>query len=180
MSGFAGDGLLRSFWLGGFEGADHVNAAGQALDMVQATGHLDRLEEDYRRAARLGLRTLRESVGWRLCEGAGGALDLSRAVRQAQAARAAGIQPLWTLMHYGLPPDLSLFDDALVERFARFAGAVACALRPLCPAPRFYTPVNEISFLAWAASTGGLLGGNDGGVAAGDGTAAGSELSGYQ
>ncbi len=149
--------LLRSFWMGGYEGADHVNAAGEALDMVRATGHLARLDEDYRRAARLGLRTLRETIGWRLSEGAGGALDLGRAVQLAQAARRAGIQPLWTLMHYGLPPDLSFFDDALIERFARFAGAVARALRPLCEAPRFYTPVNEISFLAWAASCGGVL-----------------------
>ncbi len=149
--------LLRSFWMGGYEGADHVNAAGEALDMVRATGHLARLDEDYRRAAGLGLRTLRETIGWRLCEGAGGALDLGRAVQLAQAARRAGIQPLWTLMHYGLPPDLSFFDDALIERFARFAGAVARALRPLCEAPRFYTPINEISFLAWAAGSGGVL-----------------------
>jgi len=169
---------LPSFWIGGYEGADHVNAAGEALDMVRATGHLARLDEDYRRAARLGLRTLRESIGWRLSERAGGTLDLSRAVHMAQAARRAGIQPLWTLMHYGLPPDLSLFDDALIERFARFAGAVARTLRPLCEAPRFYTPVNEISFLAWAASTGGILLPSEGAPPHED--AAGSARSGYQ
>ncbi|MGM9512874.1 hypothetical protein ACS5PK_01325 [Roseateles sp. DB2] len=157
MNPCPGSPLLRSFWMGGYEGADHVNADGQALDMVRATGHLARIDEDYRRAARLGLLTLRESIGWRLSERSRGVLDLSRAVHIAQAARRAGIQPLWTLMHYGLPPDLSLFDDALVERFARFAGAVARTLRPLCPGPRFYTPINEISFLAWAASTDGLL-----------------------
>ena len=169
--------LLPSFWMGGYEGADHVNAAGEALDMVRATGHLDRLEEDYRRAARQGLRCLRESIGWRLSEGAGGAMDLSRAVRMASTARRAGIQPLWTLMHYGLPPDLSLFDDAIIERFARFAGAVARTLRPLCPAPRFYTPINEISFLAWAASTGGFLWQPDDAPATEGGP--GSERSGY-
>ncbi|MBB2487632.1 family 1 glycosylhydrolase, partial [Mitsuaria sp. WAJ17] len=170
--------LLPSFWMGGYEGSDHVNAAGEALDMVRATGHLARLDEDYRRAARLGLRTLRESIGWRLSEGAGGALDLGRAVRMAQAARRAGIQPLWTLMHYGLPSDLSLFDDALIERFARFAGAVARTLRPLCEAPRFYTPINEISFLAWAASVGGFF--QPAGGAPTQAEGAGSELSGYQ
>lgn len=143
--------------MGGYEGADHVNAQGQALDMGRASGHLDRLDEDYRRAARLGLRTLRESIGWRLSEAPGGTLDLRRVHRVAQAARRAGVQPLWTLMHYGVPTDLSLFDDALIARFARFAAAVARTLRPLMPGPRVYTPINEISFLAWAATSGGLL-----------------------
>ena len=149
---------LRSFWMGGYEGADHVNSAGEALDMVRATGHLDRLDEDYRRARRLGLLTVRESIGWRLCEGAGGAQDLGRVRRIARAARAAGMQPLWTLMHYGLPPDLTLLDDALIPRFARFAAQVARTLRRLCPEPRVYTPINEISFLAWAASASELMG----------------------
>lgn len=143
--------------MGGYEGADHVNAQGQALDMARASGHLDRLDEDYRRAKRLGLRTLRESIGWRLSEAPGGTLDLRRVHRIAHAARRAGVQPLWTLMHYGVPGDLSLFDDALIERFARFAAAVARTLRPRMPGPRVYTPINEISFLAWAATSGGLL-----------------------
>lgn len=150
-------GLFRSFWMGGYEGADHVNAAGVALDMVRATGHLQRLDEDYRRAARLGLRTLRESIGWRLCEDARGRLDLGRVHRIAEAATRAGIQPLWTLMHYGVPEGLTLLDDALPERFARFAAAVARCLVQRVPPPRVYTPVNEISFLAWAASGGGLM-----------------------
>ena len=48
------------FWIGGYEGADHVNAAGDALDMAQASGHLARLDEDHRRAAQAGLRAVRE------------------------------------------------------------------------------------------------------------------------
>ncbi len=149
---------LRSFWMGGFEGADHVNGRGEALDMVRATGHDQRLDADYRAARRLGLLCLRESVGWRLSEDAGGHLDLTRAVRMAGAARRQGVQILWTLMHYGVPPDLTLLDDELVPRFARFAGEVARVLRPLCPGPRFYTPINEISFLSWAASATGDMG----------------------
>jgi beta-glucosidase/6-phospho-beta-glucosidase/beta-galactosidase len=145
--------LLCSFWMGGFEGADHVNGRGEALDLVRATGHDARLDEDYRAARRLGLRCLRESIGWRLSEAAGGgAWDMGRAVRMAEAARHQRVSILWTLMHYGVPADLTLLDDGLVPRFARFAGEVARVLRPLCPGPRFYTPINEISFLSWAAS----------------------------
>ena len=61
-----------SFWMGGYEGADHVNGNGEALDLVAATGHDRRLDADYRAARRLGLRCLRESVGWRLTERPGG------------------------------------------------------------------------------------------------------------
>jgi hypothetical protein len=148
-----------SFWMGGYEGADHVNGAGEALDLVAATGHDRRLEADYRAARRLGLRCLRESIGWRLTERPGGeGWDLSRAVRMAQAARCQGVQILWTLMHYGVPSDLTLLDDALVPRFARFCAEVARVLMPLCPAPRTYTPINEISFLSWAASATGDMG----------------------
>lgn len=148
-------GPYRSFWMGGYEGADHVNGQGRALDLVRATGHLDRLDEDYRAAARLGLRSLRESVGWRLAEPAPGRYDFARAHRMARAARRHGVQLLWTVMHYGTPTDLSLFDDALIDRFARFAGALAVELAPYADdaEPPVYTLVNEIGFVAWAACT---------------------------
>ena len=155
--------------MGGFEGADHVNGHGQPLDMAEASGHMARLDEDHRRAAAAGLRCVRESIGWRLCEDAGGRIDLSRALRIQASAQRHGLQVLWTLMHYGLPGDLSLHDDAMIPRLARFAGEVARLLGPgsasssgttphdtPAHAP-VYTPVNEISFLAWAASDTGLL-----------------------
>jgi hypothetical protein len=145
------------FWLGGFEGADHVNAAGQPLDLVRASGHLSRLDEDHRRARRAGLGAVRESIGWRLCEQADGTIDLSRALHVARSAQRHDLRVLWTLMHYGLPPSLNLHDDALIPRLARFAGAVARALRRQLGPGQVYTPVNEIGYLAWAASQSGLL-----------------------
>jgi len=152
-----GDAPFQGFWMGGYEGADHVNGAGLALDLVRATGHLDRLDEDHRRAAQAGVRCVRESIGWRLAESAGGSIDLTRALQIQASARRHGLQVLWTLMHYGLPEDLSLHDDALVARLARFAGEVARVLGPGEARPPVYTPVNEISYLAWAASQHDLL-----------------------
>jgi UDP-galactopyranose mutase len=148
----------RSFWMAGFEGADHRNAHGIPLDLVHATGHLERVDEDYRRVAALGFGAIRESVGWRLCEpngatGSGGArFDFSRALRFAEAANRHGLQLLWTLMHYGRPADVDLFEDDFADRFADFAGAAARALRGSGAGPAIYTPINEISFLAWAIS----------------------------
>lgn len=142
---------LKSFWMAGFEGADHINTHGEPLDMVQASGHVEHLDADYANLAAMGLRSVRESVGWRLSERADG-FDFSRAVRIAQAARRHGVQVLWTLMHYGTPSDVGLTDPALGARFARFARAAAQALAPWVDEVPIYTPINEIGFLAWAAA----------------------------
>ncbi|MDN3922343.1 family 1 glycosylhydrolase [Roseateles violae] len=168
---------LASFWAGGFEGADHINFRGDALDLQQASGHLERLDQDYRRAAEAGLFSIRESIGWRLCEAPGGRIDLSRVERIAHGARRHGLQPLWTIWHYGLPADLSLHDDALIARFARFAAEVARLLKPLSAGAPVYTPVNEIGYLAWAASQPQLMAPPNNGAGA---AAESSQVSGYR
>ena len=146
---------FQGFWMGGFEGADHTNGHGLALDMVPSSGHLDRLEEDHRRAAQAGIRCVRGSIGWRLSESPAGVIDPSSALRTQASAHRHGLQVLWTLMHYGLPADLSLHDDSMIARMARFAGAAARALGPgerAAGHTPVFTPINEISYLAWAAA----------------------------
>jgi len=148
---------FRSFWMGGYEGADHRNGSGVDLDMARANAHLERIEKDYADAARLGIRTVRESIGWRVSEPQAGRFDWHRLHAIRVAAQRHGIQVLWTLMHYGTPDDVSLLDDALIERFARFAGAAARELVGHGERSAFVTPINEIGFLAWAACESRLL-----------------------
>ena len=148
---------FRSFWMGGYEGADHLNAHGVPLDMARRTGHTDRLDEDYARAVALGLGTVRESIGWRLTETRTGGFDFTRLRTLALTAQRHRVQVLWTLMHYGTPPDVSLLDDGIVERFAHYAAAVAETLAPLSAEPPVYNLVNEIGFLAWATSETSLI-----------------------
>jgi beta-glucosidase/6-phospho-beta-glucosidase/beta-galactosidase len=143
--------------MGGYEGADHLNRHAVPLDMVQATGHLDRIDEDYRNAAALGLRSVRESIGWRLAEPQAGRYALRRCELIAQAARRHGVQVLWTLMHYGTPPDLSLLDDRLIPRFRDFARAVARVLGPWHDDAPVYNLVNEIGYVSWAVSETNLI-----------------------
>ncbi|MEO7338904.1 MAG: glycosyltransferase [Caldimonas sp.] len=174
----------RSFWMAGFEGADHVNGHGEALDLVSANGHLENIEGDYALAARLGLRTLRESIGWRLSERVDAVpamastrrFDFSRAERMLDAANRHGLQILWTLMHYGRPADVDLFDDSFANRFADFAGAAARALRGRSDEAPVYTPINEISFLAWAISETDLIHPHRRATLQGDGSDVGWEV----
>lgn len=143
--------------MGGYEGADHRNGSGVALDMAASNAHIDRLDEDYAAALRHGIRTVRESVGWRLCEPRDECYDWRRLHAIRAAAQRNGMQVLWTLMHYGTPDDVDLLDDAMIERFVRFARAACIELVRNGESGAFYTPINEIGFLAWAACESKLL-----------------------
>jgi protoporphyrinogen oxidase/glycosyltransferase involved in cell wall biosynthesis len=150
-------GLLRSFWIAGFEGADHVNGAGVPLCMSSITQHLQRVEEDYAAVAGFGIRTVRESVGWRRCETKPRCYDFSSLERLAAAARVAGLEVNWALMHYGWPADLNVLSPSFPDRFAHFCEAAARVIRRALPDVPIYTPINEISFLSWALAETGLI-----------------------
>lgn len=147
--------------MAGFEGADHVNGSGRPLDMVASAGHDRHLDADYASLARLGIRTARESIGWRLTERASNRpdarFDFTRSLQTAEVAGRHGVQVLWSLMHYGIPAGVSFLDDAFCERFADFAAAAARALRATSDATPVYTPINEINFLAWAVAESSLI-----------------------
>ena len=151
---------FSSFWMAGFEGADHVDLHGNPLDMVSITGHESQFPSDYARAASLGLNTVRESVGWRICAPTDSRkLSFLRMETAAEAAMTQGVQVLWSLMHYGMPPDIQVTDVDFADRFADFAGAAARRLTQLTGGGGIYNPINEIGFLAWALATQNILGG---------------------
>lgn len=60
---------FSSFWQAGFEGADHINPAGIALDMNAINAHDVHIATDYAALAAFNIRSVRESVGWRLAAG---------------------------------------------------------------------------------------------------------------
>ena len=147
----ANDGPFLTYWQSGYEGADHINHGGLPLDMNTANGHQQRAMEDYRLLKQFGIRTVRESIGWRLVE-KDGSFDFSIIEARVHAAQELGIQICWTLLHYGWPEDLDVYGDQFVPRFVRYCRAVAAFLKPFGgPAPVF-SPVNEISFTSWGMS----------------------------
>ncbi|MDB5732882.1 MAG: glycosyl transferase group 1, partial [Variovorax sp.] len=151
-----GPSLFRTFWMGGFEGADHINSHGQPLSLNSSNGHWDLLDHDYALLAEFGIRTVRESVGWRASHTANG-LDLRRLEAHAVAARRHGIQVVWTLSHYGMPAGVDLFAADFPTRFAAYCEQVARCLKPLTDGAPLWQPINEISFLSWAASATRLI-----------------------
>jgi hypothetical protein len=148
--------LFRSFWQAGFESACHINRDGHRLDMVSRTQHDSHLREDYARLTERGIRVVREGVRWPLVDRAG-RFDLSTLRPAVEAAREAGVQVIWTLFHYGTPDGLDPFSPRLADRFARYCGEVARYVNREIDETPFFAPVNEISFLAWAAGDVGYI-----------------------
>lgn len=150
--------LFNSFWMGGFEGADHCNGHGQPLDPNHGNGHRERLAEDYAALAGLGIHVVRESIGWRLFD-EGGAASMPALQAQARLAASHGIQVIWSLLHYGWPRRLDPFErpEEFIAAFAQHCAAVARALASVTGPAAIYQPINEISFLAWAAGHTGLI-----------------------
>jgi beta-glucosidase/6-phospho-beta-glucosidase/beta-galactosidase len=149
-------GLFRSFWLGGFESAHHINQRGVRLDLVSATQHDVLVDEDYARLRRHGFRTVREGMRWPLIDRQR-RLDFSSVEPMLAAAERHGIEIVWSLCHYGWPEDLDHYSAAFVARFARYAAAAARFIADRSDAVPFYTPINEISFFAWAAAEVGYI-----------------------
>jgi beta-glucosidase/6-phospho-beta-glucosidase/beta-galactosidase len=143
--------IFRSFWMGGFESACHVNQAGVRLDMLQATQHDRFVAEDYAALRSMRIGTVRDTIRWHRVEAVPHQYDFSSVDPYIDAATHTGVEVIWDLLHYGLPDGLDLYAPDFVQRFAAFATATARYLRNRLPGPRFYTPVNEISFFAWAA-----------------------------
>jgi protoporphyrinogen oxidase/glycosyltransferase involved in cell wall biosynthesis len=142
---------FASFWQAGYEGADHVNHAGRALDMNLVTGHLERARADYALLEEFGIRTVRESIGWRLVE-RDGVFDFSILDARLQAAQEFGLQICWSFCHYGWPDDLDVYSTEFVPRFARYCRAAAEYLAPYVGEAPVYSPMNEISFTSWGLS----------------------------
>jgi beta-glucosidase/6-phospho-beta-glucosidase/beta-galactosidase len=149
--------LFRSFWMGGFEGACHINRFNTRLDMIASTQHDVQAASDYRLLRTVGVDTARDGVRWPLVD-RGAHYDFSSFLPMLRAALAERVQVIWTLCHYGWPDGIDVFSAEWVDRFARYSRAVASVVANESDEVPFYTPVNEISFFSWAAGdVGGFI-----------------------
>ncbi|HXH15628.1 MAG TPA: glycosyltransferase [Sphingomonas sp.] len=152
-------GLFRSFIQGGFESSTHRRAHDRKrVDVIAASHHDVLAAHDYRELAKLGILTVRDGLRWHLIEREPGRYDWSSLDHQRDAAKAAGTEVIWDLLHYGWPDDIDIWTPAFIERFAAFAAAAARHIGPAAAGERrFYAPVNEISFFAWGGGDAAYL-----------------------
>jgi beta-glucosidase/6-phospho-beta-glucosidase/beta-galactosidase len=150
-------GLFRSYFAGGFECSTHRPTQGRRLDLVASTRHDLFAREDYERLRSVGILTAREGIRWHLIEREPRRFDFSSVRPILEAARASGVEVIWDLWHYGWPDHLDLWSEAFPARLGELARAFAFWLRSEGAETRFFTPVNEISFSAWACAETGAF-----------------------
>ncbi|MCZ0962951.1 hypothetical protein [Paracoccus benzoatiresistens] len=143
--------LFKSFLMAGFECASHKPPHGRRLDLTAATAHDRFVLADYVRSREAGMTTVRDGIRWHLIERSPYQYDFGSVLPMVQAARAAGVQVIWDLCHFGWPDDLDVFAPAFIDRFAGLSGAFARLLREEGRDPIYVVPINEPSYLSWAA-----------------------------
>ncbi|CAM3745494.1 Beta-glucosidase [Pseudomonas reidholzensis] len=141
---------FRSFLMAGYECASQRRGDGQRVDVLASTGHARWALQDYQGLAALGIGCARDGLRWHLIEPRPGHYDWSSFLPMLRAARACNLQVIWDLAHYGYPDGVDVWSPSFVERFARFAGAVAQVMVSEGVAVPFLSPINEISFWSWA------------------------------
>jgi beta-glucosidase/6-phospho-beta-glucosidase/beta-galactosidase len=137
--------------MGGFESACHINQANRRLDMLRDTQHDRFVRDDYAALRTMNIGTVRDTIRWHVVESIPHHYDFSSVDPYIDAANDTSVEVIWDLLHYGWPNGIDVYSADFVDRFAAFCAAVAHHLQHRTVGRRFYTPVNEVSFLAWAA-----------------------------
>lgn len=150
------ESLFKSFFMGGFECASQRLYSGTRLDLLESTGHRQFASQDFEQLQALGIRTVRSGIRWHRIEQEPGRYDFSSELPMIEAARHSGTQVIWDLFHYGWPDFLDFFSPEFIQHFQGLAGAFARLLDEY-PQNVLFSPVNEISFMAWGGGDEGFL-----------------------
>jgi hypothetical protein len=141
---------FRSYWMGGYECADHLNCFGHRVDFLNITGHLDNINEDYQSLSLLNIKTVREGIRWSQVEKQPYIYDWSAVETMMMAAKEHGIQQIWDICHFGFPDDLTPLHPMFARRFTALCVAFVKFYRTLDRDTEIIlTPINEVSFLSW-------------------------------
>lgn len=140
---------FNSFFMGGFECADHINRSGERINLLEENEHHVRVEEDYKLLADLGIKVVREGVCWSKVETSPYVFDFTSLISRIAAARSLNVQIIWDLCHFGYPDGLIPTHPLFSDRFMSLCRAFALFHRSQTSEPLFVVPINEISFLSW-------------------------------
>ncbi|MBA3239483.1 MAG: hypothetical protein H0T62_14230 [Parachlamydiaceae bacterium] len=140
---------FKTFFMGGYECADHINRSGERINLLKVTEHDIRLMEDYRDLVTLGIHVAREGICWSEVEKAPFLFDFSEVEARIKAANATGMQILWDLCHFGYPEGIYPTHPHFCARFEALCTAFAEFHKAATQHQLYVVPINEISFLSW-------------------------------
>ena len=141
--------LFNSFFMGGFECADHINRSGKRINLLHETAHSEMVYMDYGLLAEAGIKTVREGICWSDIEKSPYSYDFAEVRWRMDAAKFFGIQQIWDLCHFGYPDDLVPTHPLFTDRFATLCLAFATFYKKHCSSQLYVIPINEINFLSW-------------------------------
>ncbi|CAN5130193.1 hypothetical protein BH11BAC6_BH11BAC6_01480 [soil metagenome] len=141
---------FNSFWMGGFECSDKLNAFGHRVDLLSASGHLRFIDEDYKRLKQFNISTVREGIRWSQVETTPYQYNWTPVASMIEAGIRNNIQQVWDLCHFGYPDDLTPLHPMFARRFAALCRAFVKFYRTLNEdGTLIITPINEVSFISW-------------------------------
>lgn len=149
--------IFPTFFMAGFECSTFIWKDGQRKDYTRVTGHDRHLKSDYENLMDLGIGVAREAIRWPLVDQGNQRYDWSSVDPIIEALNACNITPIWDLCHYGFPDNCDPFSDACHERFLDYCRAAAEYVVARGGPPRFFTPINEITFFSAAATDMGWM-----------------------
>ncbi len=141
---------FASFWMGGYECTDQLNAFGNRVDLLHTTGHLQQLEQDYRLLKEYNICTAREGIRWSQVEKRPYCYDWSTVKHMLDTGHDLHIQQVWDLCHFGYPDDLTPLHPMFARRFAMMSKDFVKMYKNKFPEKQLIvTPINEVSFISW-------------------------------
>ncbi len=141
--------LFKSYFMGGFECADHLNRSGNRTNLLKETQHDIRAAEDYQLLSELGIKTVREGICWSEVEKVPFQYDFSEVLNRMKIAEEYNMQVIWDLIHFGYPDGLFPTHPHFTQRFISLCEAFAAFYKQNSDEHLMVVPINEISFLSW-------------------------------
>ena len=144
---------LGSFWGGGFDSitplARFDGHHEHRLDLIEATEHDRKADQDYRLLGRLGIKWAREDVRWYRCELEPGRFTFTHLEPIVAAAQQHAVQVVWSWMHYGCPAFAEPLADSFPDHLATLGERFLQWLRARDAAAGIVAPINELSYFTW-------------------------------
>lgn len=140
---------LKSFVIGGFECADHINRSGDRINLRRETLHDENVYDDYKALKDIGISVVREGICWSEVEKIPYQFDFMSLISFFEASKRLEIKIIWDLCHFGYPDGLIPTHPQFAPRFEALCKHFILFHRQQTTDIPWIVPINEISFLSF-------------------------------